>query len=115
MARRLFDHDAATGVTEYFHYDDQTGNGFIEMVEDETRLVEANKRAFNEFSSNSGFGNGEDLSAKSMVLRLSATMTQKLQQRGILMDPVLLMAWADTDEAIPYRTRPGKLRGTRFG
>ena len=112
MSRRFFDHDAITGVTEYFHYDQATGDGFIEMVEDETALVEANKAEFNLFTAKTGFGKGDELTYKNRVLRLSATMTQKLQQRGILNDPVLLMAWADTDEAIPYRTRPGRLRGT---
>ena len=113
MARRFFDHDASTGITEYFHFDASTNDGFIEMVENETALVEGNKRAFND--AGKSFGKGDELTPANLVLRLSATMTQKLQHRGVLMDPVRLMAWADTDEAIPYRTRPGKLRGTRFG
>lgn len=113
MSRRFFDYDPVFGTTEFFHYDPSNGDGYIEMVEDETALIEANKAEYNLFTSPGGFGNTEHLTHKNRVLRLSATMTQKLQQRGVLNDPVALMAWADTDEAIPYRTRPGRLKGTK--
>lgn len=112
MARRLLDHDPIMGITEFIHYDDQTGASYIETVEDETALVEANRREFNSYTSGKHWGNGEELDPKNRVLRLSATMVADLQRRGVLQDPVKLMAWADTDEAIPYRTRPGRLRGT---
>lgn len=112
MTRRFFDHDPLLGITEFFHFDHATGDGYIETVEDETALVDANRAEFNE--TRGSFGKGDELTYKNRVLRLSATMTQKLQARGVLNDPVRLMAWADTDEAIPYRTRPGRLRGTRF-
>lgn len=111
MARRLLDHDPILGVTEYIHYDDQTGASYIETVEDETALVEANRAEFNSHTDKT-WGNGEELDPKNRVLRLSATMVAELTRRGVLQDPVKLMAWADTDEAIPYRTRPGRLRGT---
>lgn len=111
MARRLLDHDPVLGVTEYIHFDEQSGASWIETVENETALVEANKREFNSHTSK-GWGNGEELDPKNRVLRLSATMTAELMRRGVMQDPVLLMAWADTDEAIPYRTRPGRLTGT---
>lgn len=112
MSRRLLDYDPLLGVTEYIHYDHQTGASWIETVEDETALVEANKAEFNTYTSGKHWGNGEELDPKNRVLRLSPTMTAKLMRRGVLMDPVRLMAWADTDEAIPYRTRPGRLTGT---
>lgn len=112
MSRRFFDYDPVFGTTEFFHYDPMTGDGYVEMVEDETALIEANRAQFNSFTSGRDRWGGENLEPSNKVLSLSATMTQKLQQRGILMDPVRLMAWADTDEAIPYRTRPGRLKGT---
>lgn len=114
MSRRFFDHDPFTGITEYFHFDHSNGASFIEMVEDETALVEANKAHFNEVGK-TRFSDGTGLEPENKILSLSATMTQKLMQRGILLDSVALMAWADTDEAIPYRTRSGRLKGTRFG
>jgi len=109
---RFFDHDQILGITERFHYDHATGDGYIETIEDETALIEANKSEFNETSGS--FGKTDQLTYRNRVLRLSATMTMKLSQRGIINDPVRLMAWADSDEAIPYRTRPGRLRGTTF-
>jgi hypothetical protein len=112
MTRRLLDYDPVLGTAEYIHYDEQTGATWIETVEDETALVEANKAEFNTYTSGKHWGNGEELDPKNRVLRLSATMTAELHRRGVLQDPVRLMAWADTDEAIPYRTRPGALKGT---
>lgn len=112
--RRIFDHDPMLGITEYFHYDHATGDGYIETVEDETALWEANKAEYDAFTNNAGWGDGESHDYRNRYLRLSATMIAKLQRCGILTDPQLLMAWADTSEARPYRTRPGRLRGTRF-
>lgn len=114
MTRRLLDHDPFLGITEFIHYDPTTDATWIETVEDETALFEANRAEHDSYTSNKRFGNGEELDPRNRVLRLSATMHQKLIQRGIMNDPVLLMAWADTEEAIPYRSRPGRLRGTRF-
>lgn len=73
--------------------------------------VQANRAEFNSHTDKT-WGNGEELDPKNRVLRLSATMVAELTRRGVLQDPVKLMVWADTDEAIPYRTRPGRLRGT---
>lgn len=112
MARRLLDHDPILGITEYIHYDDQTGASYIETVEDETALFEANKKEYDSFANSSGWGDGGTLNANSRYLRLSATMLAKLTRCGIINDPQLLLAWADTAEARPYRTRPGRLAGT---
>lgn len=112
MSRRLFDADPFLRIKEYFHYDHATDTGWIETVEDETALVESNKRAMNASRVADSWGDGGELSDKNRVLALSATMTAELQRRGILFDFPKLMAWADTEEAIPYRRRAGRLKGT---
>lgn len=112
MSRRLFDHDPILGITEYFHFDQSNGASYIETVEDETALWEANKREYDSFENGSGWGDGESHDYRNRYLRLSATMLAKLQRSGILTDPQLLMAWADTAEARPYRTRPGRVART---
>lgn len=112
MSKRLLDYDPLRGVTEFIHYDHQTGASWIETVEDETALFEANQREYNSHLSNGGWGDGGSLTGSNRYLRLSDTMMAKLIRSGILMDPQLLMAWADTAEARPYRTRPGRLTGT---
>ncbi len=48
MSRRFFDHDPATNATEFFHYDESTGDFAIETVSDVGPILEANKRQWND-------------------------------------------------------------------
>jgi len=41
--KRLFDHDADTGVTEIFHYDELTGDAHIETRQDVAPILDRNK------------------------------------------------------------------------
>jgi len=46
--KRLFDYDPLTGVTQYFHYDELTGNWGIESVQDVEPFLELNKALQND-------------------------------------------------------------------
>lgn len=48
--KRLLDYDPFTGVTHYFHYDEQTGDWGIESQQDCSQIIEANKILQNEDS-----------------------------------------------------------------
>lgn len=48
MAGRLFDHDAVYGQTEFFHYDEATGNFAIETRQDVEPILDNNKRQQND-------------------------------------------------------------------
>ena len=47
MQTKLFDRDAALGMTQYFHYDDDKQEFTIETRQDVNPLVEQNKQKFN--------------------------------------------------------------------
>lgn len=47
MSRRFLGHDPVYGMTEFFHYDNDTGDFSIETVQDVEPFLDANKRAQN--------------------------------------------------------------------
>lgn len=110
MSRRFFDYDPFTGITEWFHATDD-GEGFtLEATQDITALVDANKAAFNEFSSGrDSFGDGATLNGKSHVARIPAVIHAKLTREGIVRDPVALKRWLNDPDNAVFRTRPGVL------
>lgn len=108
MSRRFFDYDPMTGVTEWFHAHDG-GEGFtLEYSQDVSPLIEANKRAFNEFSSGrDSFGDGATLNGRSHVARIPAVIHARLHRDGIIRDPVALKRWLNDPDNAVFRTRPG--------
>lgn len=46
--KRLLDYDPITGVTQYFHYDELTGDWGIESVQDVEPILELNKALRND-------------------------------------------------------------------
>ena len=45
--KRVLDYDPATGITQWFHYDEATGDMGLETEQDVTSIVEGTKGAFN--------------------------------------------------------------------
>lgn len=48
--RRLLDHDPATGVTEYFHYEADTDTTVVETVQDVEPILDQNRALTNDES-----------------------------------------------------------------
>jgi len=46
--KRLFDYDPMTGITQYFHYNENTGGWGIESIQDVEPFIERNKKLQNE-------------------------------------------------------------------
>jgi hypothetical protein len=46
--KRLLDYDPFTGVTQYFHYDDMSGDWGIESVQDVEPIIDTNKAMQND-------------------------------------------------------------------
>jgi hypothetical protein len=110
MGRRFFDYDPHTGVTEWFHATDD-GVGFrIEYTQDIEPIIEANKAAFNTFSSaRESFGDGMTLNGRSHVASIPAVIHAKLTREGIIRDPKALRRWLNDPDNAVFRTRPGHL------
>lgn len=108
MGRRFFDYDPMTGITEWFHATDD-GEGFtIEQTQDVEPLIEANKVAFNSFTSaRDSFGDGLTLNGKSHVASIPAVIHAMLKRQGIIQDPKALKRWLNDPDNAVFRTRPG--------
>lgn len=108
MVKWLFGRDASRGVTEYFHMDDGDDHFWIETVQDETPLLEDNRQHFNEFNRpDDRFG--EEIGGRTRVASIPPVKELELRRRGIWQDKDALKRWLNTAEAMPYRTRPGRI------
>lgn len=107
--KRLFDRDPYLGITEVFHALDD-GAFAIETIQDVEPILEANKRAFNEFTSGrDGWGDGATLDHKSHVARIPAVIHADLRRKGIIQDQARLKAWLNDPDNAVFRTRPGNV------
>lgn len=110
MSTRLFDHDAESGITEFFHYDVETGDFAIETVQDVTPFVELNKRRFNASETSTRYGDGLE-----QVACLPNTIIMQLAKLGIvtpsmrILDPKKFKAWLNDSENMYFRTRAGRI------
>lgn len=100
--KRLFSHDAETGITRWWHTNDD-GTVTIETDQNISPIIEANKNAYKETDKHTKWGEF------ARVASLPLTVYYDLLQRGILRDEVALKRWLNTEEARPYRTRVGKV------
>jgi len=104
--KRLFDHDAASGTTEYF-YGHGDGSFTIETVQDVTELVERNK-----YLSNTVGGKWGELS---MVASYPLTILMDLVKQNILDKGFKVInekgykRWLNDSDNAVWRTRPGKV------
>ena len=98
--KRLFSRDEATGISKYWHV---TGEGeyVIETVQDSTKILEANKRSYNDVSGK--FGN------HAKVASIPLSVYYELKKQGIADDPTALKKWLNQSDNEAFRTRSGTL------
>lgn len=104
MEKRLFDVIPEHGITQYWHYDDQSDKATIESVQSHTHITEANKSVFNETSAHARYQDGMQ-----KVARIPLVILQGLMQRGILQDKKRFKEWLNDPQNRHFRTRPGKV------
>lgn len=108
MTRRLLGHDTLTGVTEWFHMNDDDDTFTVETTQDATDIVELNKFQASHFSSGrDSWGDGFDHRTKVASIPLNVYMD--LKKRGILRDPVAFKRWLNDGDNAAFRTRPGTI------
>ena len=98
--KRLFSRDDDTGITRFWHV---TGNGefVVETVQDATKIVEANKRSYNDVSGK--FGD------HAKVASIPLSVYYELKKQGVADDPKALKKWLNKSENRAFRTREGTL------
>jgi hypothetical protein len=98
--KRLFSRDEATGITRYWHVK-QNGEYVIETVQDTTKIIEANKRSYNDVSGKFG--------EHAKVASIPLSVYYELKKQGIADDPKALRKWLNQSENRAFRTREGTL------
>lgn len=68
MSKRLFSHDAASGITKYWHYDAQNDKAVIESVQDVSGILDQNKRERNAGVNEKDHGLGKKVATVPLTL-----------------------------------------------
>jgi len=104
MRSRLLNFDPISKVRSLFHGGTDGDDFVVEEVQDVTEVLEANKRAFNEFDERTPW-NPE----MNQVASIPLVVWEGLKRKGIADDNKALMRWLDDPDNRAFRTRPGRL------
>ena len=103
MDKRVLDHDPFLGITEYFYYDDDTGECRIEQVQDASRIIEQNNAQRNLTDRNTRWGEW------SKVASIPMNIWADLNAKGITRDKAAFKRWLNDPENRFFRTREGQV------
>lgn len=101
----LLDRDPLTGITEWYVPDEATNTFTIQTTQDVTDIVEANKNAFNQFSSaRDGWGDkiGHSTHAATIPVNIYYDLVKRFGR-----DPQAWKRWLNDPDNAAFRTRPG--------
>jgi len=99
---RPFDYDPVFGLTELWHYDDETNTGVIETIQDSTAIIEANKWLYADVDEQARWKDGLH-----HVARIPIHLYKDLQQKGIAFGDAAMRRWLNDPDNRYFRTRPG--------
>ena len=103
--RRVLDYDAATGITQWFHYDDATGDVGLETQQDVGLVIESTKGAFNQTDERAPWkGDVHKVASIPMVIyhELAKISNNFKDQR-------VVRKWLNDRDNSVFRTRPGRV------
>ena len=101
MQRLFASVDPATGTRSYIDYDENDDALHFTEEVDTTRLIEWNKRLYNEASATWGDG--------ATAAKLPPMLLGKLMREGIATDPVAWKRWLNDPDHRAFRIRPGRI------
>jgi hypothetical protein len=104
---RLFDHDKESGITEYFHYDDETGGFAIEYRQDVEQLIEQNKRLWNDTEKHTKYGELTRVASIPNVMLMELAKQQIVTPGGRVLDQERFRKWLNDRDHLLFRTRAG--------
>lgn len=103
ISKRLFSEDPTTGVTKWFHYDDDTDQVHIETVQRVSHVLEGAKRSYNSYGKKARWGDGD------RVAHIPAYVYSKWCAEGKLGDQTTIRNWLNDPANKGFRTRPGRV------
>ena len=103
--RRVLDSDPETGITQWFHFDDVTGDFGLETRQDVTALIESTKGAFNPVDERAPWKG--DLH---QVASIPMTIYHELAKiSNNFKDQRVIRKWLNDKDNRVFRTRPGRV------
>lgn len=106
--RRFFDRDALTGVTEWFHYDDETGGFQIETTQDLEPFVEVVTAVSNDAATH-WRGDLHHVASIPQVMIMQLAQQKILSAGGRILDEKRFRRWLNDRDNRAFRTKPGKV------
>ena len=103
MDKKLLDYDPFLGITEYFYYDDDTGQCHIEQVQDASRIIAQNNAQRNLTDRNTRWGEW------SKVASIPMNIWADLNAKGITRDKAAFKRWLNDPDNRFFRTREGQV------
>tara|TARA_R100001086_G_scaffold234338_1_gene156558 strand:+ start:76 stop:390 length:315 start_codon:yes stop_codon:yes gene_type:complete len=103
--KRVLDYDQATGITQWFHYDDTTGDIGLQTRQDVTAVIEGTKGSFNQTDERKRWkGDVHKVASIPMVIyhELAKISNNFKDQRAV-------RKWLNDKDNRVFRTRPGRV------
>ena len=103
--KRVLDYDPATGITQWLHYDDATGDMGLETQQDVGLVIEGTKEAFNQTDERAPWkGDVHKVASIPMVIyhELAKISNNFKDQR-------VVRKWLNDRDNSVFRTRPGRV------
>ena len=102
LITRPFDEDPVAGMREIFHYDDKTGDVYIETIADVEQTVEINKAQYASMDERARWRDGFN-----HVGRIPLIFFQMHPE--LMYDDEALRKWLNNPDHRSFRSRPGRL------
>ena len=103
--KRVLDYDSATGITQWYHFDEATGDVGLETQQDVTAVIEGTKGAFNPVD--------ERAPRKGDVLKVASVPMVIYHQLAKISnnfkDQRVIRKWLNDKDNRVFRTRPGRV------
>jgi hypothetical protein len=108
---RLLDHDPDSGITEYYHFDAETGGFGIEARQNVSSIIEVNKAAWNDTETHTPYreGLGARVASVPLVVMMQLAKSGIITAAGRVLDDKKYRAWLNDPENRFFRTRAGRV------
>jgi hypothetical protein len=103
--KRVLDYDPATGITQWFHFDEITGDIGLETKQDVTAVIEGTKGAFNPVDERAPW-KGDVHKVASIPMSIYNEL-MKITNNG--KDQKAFNKWMNDPDNRVFRTRPGRV------
>ena len=103
--KRVLDYDPATGITQWFHLDEATGDIGLETKQDVTAVIESTKGAFNQTDERKPW-KGDVHKVASIPKIIYEELAKKSHN---FKDQRVIRKWLNGKDNRVFRTRPGRV------